>query len=63
MAAYVEAASKKSDFERTELSSKHKSGVFTGGLMAGAAVVCKERADGQRCAPGGEDGQGISSSS
>lgn len=30
VAAYVEAASKKSDFERTELS-KHKSGVFTGG--------------------------------
>lgn len=30
VAAYIEAAAKKSDFERTELS-KHKSGVFTGG--------------------------------
>lgn len=40
VAAYVEAASKKSDFERTELSSKHKSGVFTGGARAlGVEVV------------------------
>lgn len=31
VAAYVEAAATKSDFERTELS-KHKSGVFTGGV-------------------------------
>ncbi|KAI3433717.1 hypothetical protein D9Q98_003525 [Chlorella vulgaris] len=30
VAAYVDAAAKKSDFERTELSSKQKSGVFTG---------------------------------
>lgn len=31
--AYVTAASKKSDFERTELAAKNKSGVFTGALL------------------------------
>lgn len=38
VAAYVEAASKKSDFERTELASKHKSGVFTGSYAVNPAT-------------------------
>ncbi|EFN59055.1 hypothetical protein CHLNCDRAFT_55974 [Chlorella variabilis] len=37
VAAYVEAAAKKSDFERTELSAKHKSGVFTGSYAVNPA--------------------------
>ncbi|KAL4430746.1 hypothetical protein ABPG75_006002 [Micractinium tetrahymenae] len=37
VAAYVVAASKKSDFERTELS-KHKSGVFTGSYAVNPAT-------------------------
>ena len=36
--SYIEAASRKSDFERTELASKHKTGVFTGSYAVNPAT-------------------------
>lgn len=54
VAAYVEAASKKSDFERTELASKHKSGVFTGAAQRclGGALPGQSDAWAGRCMGG-----------
>lgn len=43
VAAYVDAAAKKSDFERTELSSKQKSGVFTGTTQSGERSLLDAR--------------------